>query len=144
MKPAKVRLLEAAFKSYTGFLCGVHFEDGVSITELPFVDQQRICASMRAETIEGKNVSPSGIYSTRHTINAGDIKETAAPEVINLAREEDSCNSRQLQRFSREELEAIADNEGIVGLRLVGNSLGVKSKGIVEMIDNILKAQGGL
>lgn len=143
MKPAKVRLLEGAFKGYTGFLCGVHFENGVSITELPFVDQQRICASMRAETIEGKNVSPSGIYSTRHTINAGDIKETAAPEVINLAREDDSGNSRHVQRFSREELEAIADSEGIAGLRLVGNSLGVKSKGIVEMIDNILKAQGG-
>ena len=42
MKSAKVKLLESTFKGYTGLLCGVQFEDGVSVEELPFVDQQRI------------------------------------------------------------------------------------------------------
>ncbi|HBQ8651158.1 TPA: hypothetical protein L9A73_005457, partial [Klebsiella pneumoniae] len=48
-----------------------------------------------------------------------------------------------VQRFTREELESIADCEGIAGLRQIGNTLGVKAKGIVEMIEGILKAQGG-
>jgi hypothetical protein len=57
MKSAKVKLLESTFIGYTGILCGIQFEDGISVKEVPFVDQQRICASMRAETIEGRNVS---------------------------------------------------------------------------------------
>ena len=48
-----------------------------------------------------------------------------------------------MQRFSGEELESLADCDGIAGLRQIGNTLGVKAKGIVEMIEGILKAQGG-
>ncbi|MDV5678098.1 hypothetical protein QM129_28280 [Klebsiella pneumoniae] len=48
MKPAKIHLLEPQFLGYTGILCGVYFKDGISVAELPFLDQQRICASMRA------------------------------------------------------------------------------------------------
>jgi hypothetical protein len=47
-------------------------------------------------------------------------------------------------KFTREELESLADEQGISGLRVVGNRLGVKAKGIVEMIDGIMKAQGGV
>ena len=50
---------------------------------------------------------------------------------------------KPVQRFTREELESIADCEGIAGLRQIGNQIGVKAKGIVEMIEGILKAQGG-
>ena len=122
MKSAKVKLLESTFKGYTGLLCGVQFEDGVSVEELPFVDQQRICASMRAETIEGRNVSASGQFSERHNVSLEDVlaNEPKAPDV------------------------ALADEQGISGLRVVGNRLGVKAKGIVEMIDGIMKAQGGV
>ncbi|SSD93422.1 Uncharacterised protein [Klebsiella quasipneumoniae] len=56
-----------------------------------------------------------------------------------VAKEE----TKHVQRFTREELESIADCEGIAGLRQIGNTLGVKAKGIVEMIEGILKAQGG-
>ncbi|HHT4259130.1 TPA: hypothetical protein ACTYZB_004797 [Klebsiella variicola] len=141
MKSAKVRLLESTFKGYTGLMCGVHFENGVSVNELPFVDQQRICSSMRAETIDGRNVSASGVYSERYELNAADVKEQAAEPVTNMSR---GVAEPGIQIYTREELEAVADNEGIAGLRAIGSSLGVKAKGIVEMIDGILKAQGGV
>lgn len=139
MKPAKIRLLEPQFRSYTGILCGAMFEDGVSISKLPFLDQQRICASMRAETFEGKNVSVTGMYSELHDVSADDAKKTevSAPKINSLKREETVVT----QSFSREELEALADAEGISGLRAVGNKMGVKAKGIEEMIEGILKAQ---
>ncbi len=54
MKPAKIHLLEPQFLGYTGILCGVYFKDGISVAELPFLDQQRICASMRAEPLMEK------------------------------------------------------------------------------------------
>ena len=142
MKPAKLRLLESTFAGYTGVLCGVEFVEGVSTKELPFVDQQRICASMRAETIEGRNVSASGQFSERHDISLEDaIKtEAKAPKIVPMERGEATPN---LQKFTRAELESLADAEGIAGLRLIGNPLGVKAKAIGEMIDGIVKAQGG-
>lgn len=141
MKSAKVKLLESTFKGYTGLLCGVQFEDGVSVAELPYVDQQRICASMRAETVDGRNVSASGAYSERYAVNAENIQEHVAEPVTNLVR---GTADSGIQIYTREELEAVADSEGIAGLRLIGGTLGVKAKGIVEMIDGILKAQGGV
>lgn len=141
MKSAKVKLLESTFKGYTGLLCGVQFEDGVSVEELPFVDQQRICASMRAEPVDGRNVSAAGAYSERYSVNAEAVKEYAAEPVTNLVR---GTVEPGVQIYTREELEAVADSEGIAGLRLIGGVMGVKAKGIVEMIDGILKAQGGV
>ncbi|HED1651909.1 TPA: hypothetical protein R4S58_003588 [Enterobacter hormaechei subsp. hoffmannii] len=142
MKPAKIRLLEPQFVGYTGILCGVQFVEGVSVAELPFVDQQRICASMRASTVEGTNVSPSAAYSRRNELVADQIVEQTAPGIVSLKRGSEEV-AKPMQRFTREELESIADCEGIAGLRQIGNSIGVKAKGIVEMIEGILKAQGG-
>ncbi|HDY9206465.1 hypothetical protein HRF84_08655 [Klebsiella variicola] len=140
MKSAKVKLLESTFKGYTGLLCGVQFENGVSVQELPFVDQQRICASMRAETIDGRNVSAAGAYSERYDVTADTVKEYIAEPVAKMER---GTVDPGVQIYTREELEAVADSEGIAGLRLIGGNMGVKAKGIVEMIDGILKAQGG-
>lgn len=143
MKPAKIVLLEPQFSGYSGMLCGVQFENGVSVAELPFIDQQRICASMRASTVEGKNVSPSAAYSDRGELAADLITEPVAPDIVPMKRGTPDEPTKQIQTFTREELESIADNEGIAGLRVIGNQVGVKAKGIVEMIEGILKAQGG-
>ena len=121
MKTAKVKLLESTFKGYTGLLCGVRFEDGVSVEELPFVDQQRICASMRAETIDGRNVSAAGAYTERYSVTSDTITEAAAEPVQNLER---GTVEPGTQIYTREELEAVADSEGIAGLRVIGERFG--------------------
>lgn len=90
MKPAKIRLLEPQFVGYTGILCGVQFVEGVSVAELPFVDQQRICASMRASTVEGTNVS-SAAYSRRNELVADQIVEQTAPDIVPLKRGSEGC-----------------------------------------------------
>ncbi|EBL8960136.1 hypothetical protein JKH05_004225 [Salmonella enterica] len=143
MKPAKIRLLEPQFVGYTGILCGVKFKNGISVGKLPFVDQQRICASMRASTVDGINVSPSAAYSRRNELVADKIVEPVAPDIVPMKRGTTEGTDKPLPRFTREELESIADCEGITGLRQIGNQIGVKAKGISEMIESILKAQGG-
>ena len=45
-------------------------------------------------------------------------------------------------RYTKEALEKIADTSGIAGLREVADKFGVKGRGIVELITEILKAQG--
>ncbi len=76
-------------------------------------------------------------------MTADDIVETAAPDIVPMKRGTAEVEAKPVQRFTREELESIADCEGIAGLRQIGNQIGVKAKGIVEMIEGILKAQGG-
>ncbi|WP_016597577.1 hypothetical protein, partial [Yersinia pestis] len=98
MKPAKIRLLEPQFLGYTGILCGIQFVDGISVAELRFIDQQRICASMRATTVEGKNVSPSAAYSSRNDLTADDIVETAAPDIVPMKRGTAEVEAKPVQR----------------------------------------------
>ena len=49
----------------------------------------------------------------------------------------------QVKQYTQEELIAIADEEGIKGLRVIGDQIGVKSKTIESMIDKIVSAQSG-
>ena len=100
MKPAKIRLIEPSFIGYTGVLCGVQFKDGISVKDLPFIDQQRICASMRAMTLEGENASPSAAYGARHTLSADKVVEKEAPEIVPLKRGK-SEEEKKVQHFSR-------------------------------------------
>lgn len=97
-------------------------DEGLSVAELPFIDQQRICASMRASTVEGKNVSPSAAYSDRGELTADLITEPAAPDIVPMKRGTPDEPAKQIQTFTREELESIADNEGIAGLRVIGSN----------------------
>jgi hypothetical protein len=107
MKSAKVKLLESTFIGYTGILCGIQFEDGISVKEV--VDQQRICASMRAETIEGRN-DASGQFSERHNVSLEDAaNEPKAPDVAPMQR---GVVEPEAPKFTREELESLADEQG--------------------------------
>ncbi|GAA0353351.1 hypothetical protein L9H26_18760 [Morganella psychrotolerans] len=141
MKPAKVRLLESAFAGYTGVMSGVMFKDGVSLSEIPFIDQQRICSVMKAETIDGKNVSGAAALSESRNVSAKDAvaAEKAAAPVVTMERESDSVEVR----YTRAELEALADKGGIAALRKVGNEHGVREKSIEAMIEGILNVAGG-
>ena len=54
--------------------------------------------------------------------------------------EEDEPEERKI--YTREELEAVADDSGIRGLREIGDPLNVKATSLTTLIDLILKAQG--
>lgn len=45
-------------------------------------------------------------------------------------------------KYTREQLEKVADESGLRGLREIGDAVGVKGKSIPELIDRILKNQG--
>ncbi|KMJ44960.1 hypothetical protein AB204_11490 [Xenorhabdus khoisanae] len=142
MKPAKVKLLESAFSGYTGVMSGVMFENGVSKTAIPFIDQQRICSIMKAETVEGKNVSGAAALAESREITAKQALEleTKAKPIAELLREGE--NDAPVTRFTRNELEALADKGGITALRKIGNECNVREKSIEAMIESILNVAG--
>nr|WP_181374645.1 hypothetical protein [Pectobacterium carotovorum]AKG47469.1 hypothetical protein pA_00029 [Pectobacterium carotovorum] len=141
MKPEKIKILESAFSAYSGYLFGVEFKNGVSVCELPYIDQQRICAIMKAETLDGENVSTASSLAKNRELKADTAleMEVEAEPVVELKRESEKIDVT----YSREELEAIADKGGIAGLRLIGNDLDVREKSIELMIEKILNVAGG-
>jgi len=54
---------------------------------------------------------------------------------------EDNTTSTTVKIYSREELEKIADDKGIKGIREISDPLGLKSTSIVPLIDMILEHQ---
>ena len=68
-----------------------------------------------------------------HTVDRGEltadlITEPAAPDIVPMKRGTPDEPAKQIQTFTREELESIADNEGIAGLRVIGNQVGCQSE----------------
>lgn len=141
MKPAKIKILESAFTAYSGYLFGVEFKNGVSVSVLPYIDQQRICAIMKAETLDGENVSTASSLAKNRELKADSaLKMEAKAEPVTESKRESAAIE---VRYSRKELEAIADKGGIAALRQIGNDLGVREKSIEAMIEKILNAAGG-
>lgn len=144
MKAARIQILEPSLQNYTGILCGAEFKEGTSVRELSVIEQQRLCAVMRAQTIDGDNVSAAGQLANSRNKSADEArKEEKSAEIVEPMARCEAVDVANAPTFTREELEAIADAEGISGLRLVGEGIGARGKTINTLIESILKAQGG-
>lgn len=67
----------------------------------------------------------------------GEGVEAVADEVVEITE----ATSTTPTNFTREELEKIADEKGIKGIREIADPLGLKSNSIVPLIDAILEKQ---
>jgi hypothetical protein len=133
-----LKILEAGFDKLTGDLGNIEFVDGISVNPVSKGDAHRLCAAVRCEMLDGTNPSPSGelVQGTN----------TPAPILVPLLVteplvEQGAKVETAVERYTREGLEVIADDKGIAGLREIAVPLGVKSKSVGELVDQILKAQ---
>jgi hypothetical protein len=133
----KLRLKEAGFEGYTGQF-GVHvFQDGLTVDHVSAQDATRISAVMSAEWEDGTPANVGQIYL--------DSMNNPAPiEAAPVERAEPVKTETPTLKYSREALEAVADEKGINGLRPIGDEFGVKSTSIAGLIQSILKAQGAI
>lgn len=148
----KLRLTQAGFETYTGQMGVVFFKDGLSETDVLPIDAIRIAAAVGAEWEDGSaaNVGEMYLNSMHNPAHVGnDINtlsmpvegaEQAAPAQETTEGKTDETPA-QASHFTREELEAIADEKGIAGLREVAEPLKVKGTSIVALMDAIIKAQ---
>jgi hypothetical protein len=166
------RLTAPGWENFSGnFGFGAMFEDGLSTVELTQRQIMRIGSStvlVDAET--GVQVGPSVIHLNLQPVemtvpvpmqNAADEAATEEAERERLAREADERKAEEAaalaeaQRkaqeavdaavvYTRQELEAIAANDGIEGLRVIARPLGIKGKAIAELVNEILAHQAKL
>lgn len=138
----KLRLTQAGFENYTGQMGVVMFKDGLSENEVLPIDAIRISAAIGADWEDGSPANVGDMY----------LNNMHAPAFVGNGRSEDAAPVEQPVQapvatadgttYTRDGLAAIADAEGIGGLRAIADPIGVKGTSIVGLIDAILKQQG--
>ena len=134
----------------------VYFENGVS-EEISTAEAERLGCIFAIETLEGLNPS-----STQRLIDTNNfsydeivaVKSAPPAEQVEEKTEQVEEKTEQVEEkpkapvgvpadlsFSREDLEALADKEGIAGLRNIGSQFGIKGRSISEIIDELLALQ---
>lgn len=134
------------FSNFTGVMVGAHFENGKTVEPIPYRDAQALAAIMEVETEDGHNPSPTeNMWRGCREMDADKAKEleiSAEPVEVRIGKKASNDESKQTApKYTREELEAVADNSGITGLRKVAETFGVKGRSIEELIEEVLAAQ---
>ncbi|QIG69075.1 hypothetical protein EVB78_042 [Rhizobium phage RHph_N1_15] len=149
-----LKIVSKGWQGYNGQLNIISFKDGVSTEPVPPRIADRIAASVQvvqcdAEGNEGEVAVSVGV---QHRL----ISETAARAAIatTLSTQTDADKAMEAKLdaaraltapietlFTRVDLEKVADEKGIKGLRDIGEKWLVKGRGIPELIEKILAAQ---
>lgn len=158
-KRIKVKITQPGMQTYTGYIRGTRFINGESVGDMPIRDALRLGASCQVSDMDGNIVSPNyHVFEDAATVTAADLAPEKAPEpevveevVEEVADEEDEVvefyepdeEHKPSKVWTVAELEAIADADGIGGLREIGDTLGVRDRSIDGLIREIMKAQSG-
>lgn len=148
----KIRLKQPGFETYSAQM-GVHFfEDGLTTTDVKPSDAVRLAAQFLCEWEDGTPVSVAQsmldhAHMTTTTmpreINADEALAKQSDEAAERSAVEAKSNAlRDAKVYTREQLDAIADKEGIKGLRVIAAPMGIKGNAINELVAEILAKQG--
>lgn len=130
----RIKLTQPGWETFTGAFGGVTFDNGVSVEEIADRQAQRLSAIVTCERLEdGTNPSVSQMLI--------DMKNDAAPMEEQRVRGEESVATPAAPQYTREQLEAVAAEKGIAGMREIADKFEVKGTSIVKLIEAILSKQ---
>lgn len=137
-----VKITEPGWTNYTGVFGNIEFANGISTLPVAWLEQQRLGAIVRMESCEegegSVQLGPSAEILRTRAMNSDHDRVKGVDKVVVINGEAKLTAAN----FSREELEEIADKEGLAGLRKIGTPLGAKGRSINELIAEILERQG--
>lgn len=148
----KIRLTQPGWENYTGQMGIVLFENGVSVEDVPRVQAMRISASMFCESEDGESLSiTQDIITANHNeapvmpdnlgVDTSVEPEVPAPAenpVVPPVSETEQVDGPKVYTVAA--LEAIADEHGIAGLRVIADPLGIKSRSVQGLLDELIAA----
>ena len=145
-----IRICEKFAPSFTDIVGGVAFEAGVSVEPQNELVCNRMAAIWHVELYTEMGEARETIVSamsktaTRNLLADAAAEKIAAEKgVIADARAATAAividAADEVLQLTREQLEEIADEKGIAGVREIATKLGVTSKSISELINKILE-----
>ncbi|BEE07091.1 MULTISPECIES: hypothetical protein [Aeromonas] len=149
--------LTGPYAGFSGLLFGrFAFENGVSVAKLHFLEAQLLASEARGLSMLDESGKEEGhVYPGAMPLaelEPGEMVVTLRDETENAEQIEVTVvtaigeEQREVIDLSdipdRAGLEAIADKEGMSGLRVIADRLGVRAKSIPVLIDKILEKRG--
>lgn len=128
----KIKIVQAGWEGFTGMFGVVEFVDGVSVNEISRSEAQALAATVSVVTLDGKDPS-----AAQQII---DLNDKPAEANVNLPTGD--IESKPTETYTKEQLEEIADKDGIKGIRMIGDSLGVRGNSIADLIAKIMAVAG--
>lgn len=111
------------------------------------VHNRFVPAEIEAPILRGEDEQPAAVEETPEPVEiegdapSGEVDALEANGLETQAPDSQDTPAASVKVWTREELEAIADAEGIKGLREVGTPMGAKNTSISKLIDEILAVQ---
>jgi hypothetical protein len=144
---ARIKIKQPGWEGFTGEIGITTFKDGVSVEHVNRRHIAVIGASLAIVEVdedgnEGDNPTLQHTMIAETTVRADVLTElpraTDADMAAGTAKAPDEA---KVVFHTKEDLERIADKKGINGLREIAAPLGVKGRGINELVKEILKAE---
>lgn len=139
----KLRITQKGWAGFTGHYGIVEFKDGVSIDHVSPIIAQRLAALIAVETVPEDGSAPTNPSITQVILDGA--KKPADPKAEPPKLTTDAGvgvheRGKEGKPYTRAELEKIASEKGINGLRDLAEPAGIKGTKIVALIEAILKA----
>ena len=154
----RLRLIGKGFQTYTGQMGVIMFENGMSVGDVLQVDAVRVAGVIGAEWEDGSAANVSQRYLDNMTTEASSEpanaeNQTQEPETPaentetvdengNTENEIEAAHEKAVSSgtfYTEDQLAAVADKDGIAGLREIAAPLGIKGNSIAALIASILK-----
>ena len=146
----KIKIVEQGWEGFSGNLGMVLFEDGVSVRDVTPVEANIVAGNIRVVNFEDESsVGAIGMDADIQNIPCVSSSLQTLEEILSgreagiqvIAQIMSGSAQESAKAYTQAELEAIADKDGIAGLREIGDSIGVKSTSIGGLIEAILAKQ---
>lgn len=145
----KLRLTAPGWQTYSGQMGVIFFENGISVSDVLPVDAVRVAGVIGAEWENGQPANVSQIYLDNMNTPASSAP-SPAPVPVPVEPKAPPAFLAPLAPlaaalapvYTADELAEIADKQGLAGLRVIADPLGIKGNSIRGLIDGILKMAG--
>lgn len=127
-----LKILEPGYGKFSGYFGTVEFKDGVSIKPVTSIEALRMAALLRVEQV-GEEQDETIDMRVNFSAPVAQPVE-AAPTAPAAGEQVDG------KKWTRAELEEIADKHGIKGVREIAGPMGISGKSIAELISAIVSA----
>lgn len=149
----KLKITQKGFENYSGQMGAILFKDGISVYDVNENAAYRLSALFGVEWDTGEAVK---ITRNAATMSAPIGRETfivatdGKPEEVRgndgrttyVKTDLSDAPIKITRRYTVAELEAIADKQGIKGLREIAGPMGIKGTSINALIEDIMKVAG--
>lgn len=152
----KLKLIGKQFVNFTGQLGSINWVNGVSETDVDPIEANRIASIVGAKFLDGSDASEcdkiisiknmeSPYRQQSRPLTVEEIKELEKEKnkrpLDFIKPKEAKAEAPKVKIYTKEELEKIADEKGISGLRDIAVQFGVTSNSISSLIYKILDRQ---